>query len=201
RTWNPVLPLVDALRARLSPRSARYVHWGTTSKNIIDTALALQIRDTYDVVLRETAAIESTLANLARRHRDTVMAGRTHGQHARPVTLGSKWAVWLDELLRQDERLRASRPRVLVGELGGAVGTMAALGRPGLRVQARLMKRLGLGVPRVPSKTAGDRFAEFFLLLGLLSGTLGKIAHNVYNLHPTAVAQPPALVQAHIATT
>jgi 3-carboxy-cis,cis-muconate cycloisomerase len=201
RTWNPVMPLVDALRARLSPRAARYVHWGTTSKNIIDTALALQIRDTYAVVLRETAAIERTLADLARRHRDTVMAGRTHGQHALPVTFGYKCAVWLDELLRQDERLRASRPRVLVGELGGAVGTLAALGRPGLRVQARLMKRLGLGVPRVPSKTAGDRFAEFFLLLGLLSGTLGKIAQNVYNLQQTDVDEATEFVEGKVGST
>ncbi len=201
RTWNPVMPLVDALRARLTPGAARYVHWGTTSKNIIDTALALQIRDTYPVVLGGSAALRRTLAALARKHRDTVMAGRTHGQHALPVTFGYKCAVWLDELLRQEERLRASRPRVLVGELGGAVGTLAALGRPGLRVQARLMKRLGLGVPRVPSKTAGDRFAEFFLLLGMLSATLGKIGQNVYNLQQTEVDEATEFVEGKVGSS
>ena len=113
------------------------------------------------------------------------MAGRTHGQHALPVTFGYKAAVWLDEVLRQRERLVDSRPRVLVGEFGGAVGTLASLGRKGLRVQNRLMARLGLGVPAIPAKTAGDRFAEFFLLLAMLSATLGKIAQNIYNLQVT----------------
>ena len=186
-TWNPVMPLVNALRGVLRPSAARWVHWGTTSKNIIDTALALQIKDTYGVVGGEIDGIAAELARLARQHRDTVMAGRTHGQHALPVTLGYKAAVWLDEVLRQKERLEASRPRVLVGELGGAVGTMAALGRKGLAVQDRLMARLGLGVPLIAAKTAGDRFAEFFLMLAMMSATLGKIAQNIYNLQVTDV--------------
>jgi adenylosuccinate lyase len=187
RTWNPVMPLVDALRAVLPPRSARWVHWGATSKNIMDTGTALQIRDSYAVVLRGIDEVADALATLAERHRDTLMAGRTHGQHALPVTFGYKAAVWLDELGRQRERLLASRPRVLVGEFGGAIGTLAALGRPGLEVQKRMMRRLGLGVPLVPAKTAGDRFAEFFLLLAMLSATLGKIAQNIYNLQQTDV--------------
>jgi adenylosuccinate lyase len=187
RTWNPVMPLVDALRAVLPPRSARWVHWGATSKNIMDTGTALQIRDSYEVVLRGLDEVADALAALASRHRDTLMAGRTHGQHALPVTFGFKAAVWLDELDRQRERLQASRPRVLVGEFGGAIGTLAALARPGLEVQKRLMRRLGLGVPLVPSKTAGDRFAEFFLMLAMLSATLGKIGQNIYNLQQTDV--------------
>jgi 3-carboxy-cis,cis-muconate cycloisomerase len=186
-TWNPVMPLVDALRKVVRPSAARWIHWGATSKNIIDTALALQIKATYGVVERELEAVAAQLARLARRHRDTVMAGRTHGQHALPVTFGYKAAVWLDEVLRQGERLEESKPRVLVGEFGGAVGTMASLGRTGLAVQDRLMDRLGLGVPRIAAKTAGDRFAEFFLLLALISATLGKIGQNVYNLQVTDV--------------
>src|SRR5262245_65838713 len=94
-SWNPVMPLVDALRRTLSPASARFVHWGATSKNIIDTATALQVRDTYAVVQAELDVISDVLAGLARRHRDTVMAGRTHGQHAVPLTLGYKCPVWL----------------------------------------------------------------------------------------------------------
>jgi adenylosuccinate lyase len=187
RTWNPVVPLVDALRARLPRAAAAWVHWGATSKNVIDTATALQIQASYAVILRQLDGVERALARLAARHRDTLMAGRTHGQHALPVTFGWKCAVWLDELMRHRERLEASRPRVLVGEWGGAVGTFAALGRRGLRVEKRLMQRLGLGVPRVAVKTAGDRFAEFFLLLAMLSATLGKIAQNVYNLQLTDV--------------
>ena len=201
RTWNPVMPLVNALCARLPAQAARYVHWGATSRNIIDTATALQIRATYDTVLRELDALESALARLAARHRDTVMAGRTHGQHALPVTFGWKCAVWLDELMRQRERLVQSRPRVLTGEFGGAVGTLAALGASGLRVEQRLMRRLGLGVPRVPVKTAGDRFAEFFLLLAMLSATLGKIAQNVYNLQVTDVDEVTEFASGKVGST
>jgi 3-carboxy-cis,cis-muconate cycloisomerase len=187
RTWNPVVPLVDGLRGRLSPRAAACVHWGAPSKNVFDTGLALQVKDSYAVVLANLAGVASLLAGLAEEHRDTVMAGRTHGQHALPITFGFKVAAWLDEVLRCDERLREGRRRVLVGEFGGAVGTQAALGRRGLRVQARLLKRLGLGVPAIPVKTAGDRLAEFVLHLGMLSATLGKVAQNIYNLQQTDV--------------
>ena len=200
-TWNPVMPLVNALRGVLRPSAARWVHWGTTSKNIIDTALALQIKDSYGVVGGEIDAIAAELARLAERHRDTVMAGRTHGQHALPVTFGYKAAVWLDEVLRQKERLEASRPRVLVGELGGAVGTMAALGRKGLAVQDRLMERLGLGVPVIAAKTAGDRFAEFFLVLAMMSSTLGKIAQNIYNLQVTDVDEVVEFTEGKVGST
>jgi adenylosuccinate lyase len=200
-TWNPVMPLVDALRRTLSPASARFVHWGATSKNIIDTGTALQIRDTYAVVLAELDVLSDVLAGLARRHRDTVMAGRTHGQHALPITFGYKCAVFLDEVMRQRERLEATRPRVLVGEFGGAVGTLAALGRPGLRVQQRLMRRLGLKAPLVPTKTAGDRFAEFFLALAMVSATLGKIAANVYNLQQTDVDEATEFVEGKVGSS
>ena len=185
RTWNPVVPLVDGLRSRLSARAAGYVHWGATSKNIFDTGLVLQVKDSYAVILGNLADVASLLAGLAETHRDTIMAGRTHGQHALPVTFGFKAAAWLDEILRAEQRLQESRKRVLVGEFGGAVGTLASLGRHGLRVKALLMKRLELGEPRIPVKTAGDRLAEFVLQLGMLSATLGKIAQNIYNLQQT----------------
>jgi 3-carboxy-cis,cis-muconate cycloisomerase len=200
-SWNPVMPLVDALRRVLRPASARWVHWGATSKNIMDTGTALQIKDSYAVVLAEVDAIAELLATLAVRHRETVMAGRTHGQHALPITFGYKVAVWLDELMRQRDRLLESRGRVLVGEFGGAVGTLAALGRKGLRVQDRLMRRLGLGVPVVPTKTAGDRFAEFFILLAMLSGTLGKIGQNVYNLQQTDIDEVTEFVEGKIGSS
>ena len=200
-TWNPVMPLVNALRKVVKPSAAAWVHWGATSKNIIDTALALQIKDTYVVVERELDAVADELARLARKHRDTVMAGRTHGQHALPVTFGYKAAVWLDELGRQRERLESSRGRVLVGEFGGAVGTMAALGRDGLRAQERLMARLGLGVPLIAAKTAGDRFAEFFLVLAMISSTLGKIGQNVYNLQVTDVDEAVEFTEGKLGST
>ncbi|MEO8500842.1 MAG: lyase family protein, partial [Vicinamibacteria bacterium] len=187
QTWNPILPLVNALRARLSPKAAQWVHWGATSKNIMDTGSALQIKATYRVVHDGLDRIERALVVLARKHRDTLMAARTHGQQAIPVTLGYKVAVWIDEVRRQRERLLESEKRVLVCEFGGAVGTMAATGRIGLRIQEGYGARLGLGFPLIPTKTAGDRFAEFFLLLSSISGTFSKIAAAVYNHQQTDI--------------
>ena len=186
-TWNPVVPLVNALRAVISPSAARYVHWGATSKNIFDTGLMLQIKDAYAIVLDDLGALGDSLAKLAEEHRGTVMAGRTHGQHAIPITFGFKAAVWLDEVHRQRERLEEARPRILVGEFGGAVGTLASLGPIGLEVEHRLMEKLGLAEPVIPVKTSGDRVAEFVLLLCMLSATLGKVAQNIYNLQQTDI--------------
>ena len=188
-TWNPVLPLVNALRARLPAKAAQWVHWGATSKNIMDTGSAIQIRATYRVVYDGLDRIERALLVLARKHRDTLMAARTHGQQAIPVTLGYKVAVWIDEIRRQRERLLESEKRVLVCEFGGAVGTMAATGKIGLRIQQRFAARLGLLYPSIPTKTAGDRFAEFFLLLSSISGTFSKIGAAIYNHQQTDIDQ------------
>ena len=186
-TWNPILPLVNALRARLPEKAAQWVHWGATSKNIMDTGSALQIKATYRVVHGGLDRIERALIVLARKHRDTLMAARTHGQQAIPVTLGYKVAVWIDEIRRQRERLLESEKRVLVCEFGGAVGTMAAAGKIGLKIQECFAARLGLGFPLIPTKTAGDRFAEFFLLLSSISGTFSKIGAAVYNHQQTDI--------------
>lgn len=187
QTWNPILPLVNALRARLPENAAPWVHWGATSKNIMDTGSALQIKATYGVVKDGLDRIERALVVLAKKHRDTLMAARTHGQQAIPVTLGYKVAVWIDEIRRQRERLLESEKRVLVCEFGGAVGTMAATGKIGLKIQERFAARLGLRYPTIPTKTAGDRFAEFFLVLSSISGTFSKIAAAVYNHQQTDI--------------
>jgi adenylosuccinate lyase len=187
RTWNPVVPLLDELRKKLSPAARGVLHWGATSKNIFDTGLVLQVKDSYGAIETGLWRVMERLAALSEEHRYTLMAGRTHGQHAIPVTFGFKAAAWLDELLRHEERIAASRPRVLVGEFGGAVGTLASLGGKGLEVHARLMARLDLGVAVAPVKTAGDRLAEFILLLSMLSASLGKIGQNLYNLQQTDV--------------
>jgi 3-carboxy-cis,cis-muconate cycloisomerase len=187
RTWNPILPLVNALRTRLPKSAAQWVHWGATSKNIMDTGSAIQIKATYRVVYDGLDRIERALVALAKKHRDTLMAARTHGQQAIPVTLGYKVAVWIDEIRRQRERLRESEKRVLVCEFGGAVGTMAATGRIGLRIQERYGARLSLGHPTIPPKTAGDRFAEFFLILSSISGTFSKIGAAIYNHQQTDI--------------
>jgi len=187
RTWNPILPLVNALRARLPGSAAQWVHWGATSKNIMDTGSAIQIKATYRVVYDGLDRIERALVALAKKHRGTLMAARTHGQQAIPVTLGYKVAVWIDEIRRQRERLLESEKRVLVCEFGGAVGTMAATGKIGLKIQERYGARLGLGHPTIPTKTAGDRFAEFFLILSSISGTFSKIGAAIYNHQQTDI--------------
>ena len=187
RTWNPVVPLLDELRKKLSPAARGVLHWGATSKNIFDTGLVLQVKDSCDVLQSRLWTVTDRLAAIAEEHRHTLMAGRTHGQHAIPVTFGFKAAAWLDEILRHEERFAQSRPRILVGEFGGAVGTLAALGGKGLEIQSRLMARLDLGVAAAPVKTAGDRIAEFVLLLCMLSASLGKIAQNLYNLQQTDI--------------
>lgn len=187
RTWNPVVPIIEACRNVLPPPSARFLHWGATSKNIFDTGMILQTRQACTLLLSQLGLVEAELARLSELHRRTVMAGRTHGQHALPVSFGFQCATWLDELMRRRQRLSEAHERVLFGEFGGAVGTLASLGRRGLKVQRLMMERLKLSVPAVPVKTAGDRLAEFTLSLAMLSASLGKAAQNVYNLQRTDV--------------
>ena len=174
----PILPLVHQL-ARQAGDAGGYVHWGATTQDIMDTAVALQLRDAFDLVRADIAALRHILAGLARRHRDTPMAGRTHLQQALPVTFGYKAAIWLDMFDRHAERLAQARPRVLVGQFAGAAGTLASLGDRGLEVQQALMEELGLGVPASTWHVARDGFAEAVNLMAVITGSLGKIATDV----------------------
>jgi 3-carboxy-cis,cis-muconate cycloisomerase len=142
----PILPLVQQL-VRQCGDAGRYLHWGATTQDIMDTAVVLQIRAGLGIVADDIVVLRKTLAELALRYRDTPMAGRTHLQQALPVTFGSKCAVWLAMFDRHLERLDQLRPRVLVGQFAGAAGTLASLGGKGLEVQAAMMAELGLGVP------------------------------------------------------
>ena len=174
----PILPLVRQL-SRLSGESGRYVHWGATTQDIMDTAVVLQVRDALLVIESDLTELRSILVRLAQRHRSTPMAGRTHLQQALPVTFGYKVAVWLSMFDRHAERLQQLRPRVLVGEFGGAAGTLASLGDRGLEVQKALMEELDLGIPLATWHVARDGFAEAVNFLGLLTGSLGKVACDV----------------------
>src|SRR5436853_7352639 len=130
----PILGLVRQLSAALG-EAGRYVHWGATTQDIMDTAVVLQVRAGLEIIESDIAALRGILAGLARRYRDTPMAGRTHLQQALPVTFGYKCAIWLAMFDRHAERLREIRPRVLVGQFAGAAGTLASLGDRGLEVQ------------------------------------------------------------------
>lgn len=184
----PILPLVHQL-AKMCGESGRYVHWGATTQDIMDTAVVLQVRDALDLVESELADLRGILARLAKQYRDTPMAGRTHLQQALPVTFGYKVAVWLAMFDRHQARFAQARPRVLVGEFAGAAGTLASLGDQGLEVQKAMMEELGLGVPVATWHVARDGLAEVVNLLGLLTGSLGKVAYDVMLMAATELAE------------
>ncbi|WP_038912321.1 class-II fumarase/aspartase family protein [Dickeya dadantii] len=174
----PILPLVHQI-SKQAGASGGYVHWGATTQDIMDTAVVLQIRDAFDLIEADIRSLRNTLADLARRYRNTPMAGRTHLQQALPITFGYKAAIWLDMFDRHAERLEQARPRILVGEFAGAAGTLASLGDNGLVVQKAMMEELKLGVPTSTWHVARDGFAEAVNLLAVITGSLGKIAYDV----------------------
>jgi 3-carboxy-cis,cis-muconate cycloisomerase len=184
----PIVGVVHQL-AKQCGEAGRYVHWGATTQDIMDTATVLQVRDALALVDDDLAAIETALAGLADKHRRTVMAGRTHLQHALPVTFGYKAAVWLGMMQRHRQRLAELRPRVLVGQFAGAAGTLASLGDEGLAVHDALMDELGLGKASVPWHVARDGLAETVSFLALVGGSLGKIATDVMLMMQTEVAE------------
>src|SRR3954463_4007220 len=184
----PILPLVHQLVEQCGD-AGRYVHWGATTQDIMDTALVLQIRAGLAIIESDIAALRGILAGLARRYRDTPMAGRTHLQQALPVTFGYKAAIWLAMFDRHAERLEQLKPRVLVGQFAGAAGTLASLGDKGLEVQKAFCEELDLGVPVSTWHVARDGFAEVVNLLGLITGSLGKIALDVMIMASTEFAE------------
>lgn len=188
-TGYPVVGLVRQLSALAGPEAGRWTHWGATTQDILDTALVLALREGLALIGRDLDAVIAALAARAREHRDTVMAGRTHLQHALPVTFGLKCAVWLAPLLSTRERLAQMAPRLFRVQFGGAAGTLASLGDRGLDVVRELARELDLAEPDVPWHVARDAFAEAVSLLGLLTGALAKMATDVMLLMQTEVAE------------
>jgi 3-carboxy-cis,cis-muconate cycloisomerase len=184
----PIVGVVHQLASQCG-EAGRYVHWGATTQDIMDTAAVLQIREALALVDDDLAALKTALAALAKKHRKTVMAGRTHLQHALPITFGYKSAVWLSMILRHRKRLAELRPRVLVGQFAGAAGTLASLGDKGLAVHDALMEELKLGRASIPWHVARDGPAETVAFLGLVTGTLAKIATDVALMMQTEVGE------------
>ncbi len=177
----PILPLLEQI-AHSSPEAARYIHWGATTQDIMDTGLALILGRVLDRVEILAGALGDELAAKADAHRATVMPGRTHAQPAVPITFGGKLAVWLDELTRHVERLGAVRDRVVVVQLFGAAGTAAALGPESRAVRHGVAQRLGLGAVDVPWHAARDAVAEAGFVLAVTASTCGKLAREVVEL-------------------
>ncbi|MGJ4939328.1 class-II fumarase/aspartase family protein [Bradyrhizobium sp. HKCCYLS1011] len=180
----PILPLVHQL-SEAAGEAGRYVHWGATTQDIMDTANVLQIRAALGIVGRDLLEFRRILAAMAGRYRDTPMAGRTHLQQALPVTFGYKVAVWLSSIDRHIERLDQALPRILVGEFSGAAGTLASVGDRGLEMQRLLCEELDLHQPSITWHVARDGLAEAVTLLGLITGSLGKIATDVMLMSAT----------------
>ncbi len=180
----PILPLVHQM-VKQCGEAGRYVHWGATTQDIMDTAMILQVRAGLEIIENDIAELRGILAGLSKRYRDTPMAGRTHLQQALPVTFGYKTAIYLAMFDRHAERLAQLKPRVLVGQFAGAAGTLASLGDKGFEMQQALCEELGLGVPVSTWHVARDGLAEVMNFFGLVTGSLGKIALDIMMMAST----------------
>ncbi len=186
---HDIAALVRALAEACGPSGA-YVHLGATSSDIIDTAMALQLRNAIDLIEKKLNNLEETLMEKAEQHKGTAMMGRTHGQHALPITLGFKFAVWMRENARHIQRLRECRPRVLVGKMSGAVGTQAGLGPHAIKIQELVIKRLGVKPAQISTQIVQrDRYAELICLLAIIASTLDKMATEVRELQRPEIGE------------
>ena len=192
-TAHPIVPAIRALEKICDNGAGEFIHYGATTQDIMDTGLILQIKKVWPLILRDLKAARDALAELARKHRSTPMVGRTHGQQALPLTFGYKCAVWVDEIGRHLERCSEAEQRIFSGNITGAVGTMAAFGEKGQKIQKRALQYLELSVPNICWHSSRDRICELANLLTQISATLGKIAREIYALQQVEfgeVAEP-----------
>lgn len=192
RAGNVAIPLVKILTARVAeadPQAARWVHYGATSQDVLDTGLVLQLREAFRVVDADLARAMAAAAALARAHRDTPMAGRTWLQQALPITFGLKMAGTLDALMRHRERIDQARPRILALQFGGAAGTLASLGNKGPEVARLLAERLDLSLPDTPWHGQRDRVLEAAGLLAGLVASAAKAARDIALMMQTEIGE------------
>jgi adenylosuccinate lyase len=189
QTGHSTLGLIRCLIEMLPQHAQEWVYYGATVQDLSDTWTALVARNVGDVLERDLRRLEAAALTLAREHRDLIMCGRTHGQPGLPITFGFKAAVWASELRRHRARLAQGRQRWEVVQLGGALGTMQFWGEAALPLLEEFAHRLGLGVPDIAWLTARDRIAEFVGLLALVTGTLGKIGNEIYQLQRPEIGE------------
>lgn len=189
RDGVPIPALVKALRRGVGKRAAPYVHWGATSQDILDTGLVLRLKDALNLLSARLEEIIATLAAKAHEHRAVVMAARTRSQIATPMTFGLKVATWLAPLLRHRDRLAELRPRLEVVQLGGAAGTLAALGDDDIAVMEGLAAELKLAAPPLPWHGQGDTMVELGGWLSLVTGSLGKMGEDIVLLGQSEVGE------------
>jgi adenylosuccinate lyase len=189
RIKHPLVPALKAVEKLCREGHGEYIHFGPTTQDVLDTGVALQVRDAHAIYLRDMKSIGRGLYRLAETHKAAPMAGRTHGVQALPITFGHKAAIWLSEMRRNYERLRGLESRVFVGGMVGAVGTQASYGPRAFELERRVMKRLGLGIAEINWQPARDRFAEYVCVLAIVGQTLGKIANEIINLEHTEIGE------------
>jgi len=186
---HDIMSLVRAFAEVCGPSGA-YIHLGATSYDIVDTAKALQFREALDIISKKLDDLELILLRQADRYKNTIMIGRTHGQHALPITFGLKLSVWMREISRHIQRLRECRKRLIVGKMSGAVGTQAGLGRQALKIQELVMKKLGLKAAEVSTQIIQrDRHAELICILAMIASTLDKFATEIRELQRTEIGE------------
>ncbi|MCC2595877.1 adenylosuccinate lyase [Pusillimonas sp. MFBS29] len=188
RIKHSLVPMLKQLIAQCGDHG-QWVHYGPTTQDVLDTGTVLQLKEAHAIFLRDLKACARELARLAQAHRDTLMAGRTHGVQALPITFGHKCAIWLDEVSRHHERMRQIEPRLFVGMLIGAVGTQASLGAEARELEEMTCATLGLAVPDISWGPARDRFAEYANLLAMVGATFSKIGNELRNLQRNEFAE------------
>lgn len=192
RAGNLAIPLVKALTREVSQadaEAARYVHWGSTSQDVIDTGAMLQLRDALDLMISLIDRAAADFAQLAERHRNTIGAGRTLLQHALPIPFGLRFANYAAALARSSQRLRTLREHNLALQFGGAAGTLASLKDNGFEIGQALSRSLGLPLPDAPWHTQRDRLVEIAAAIGIMTGTCGKIGRDIQLLMQTDVGE------------
>lgn len=186
---HDIMALVQAL-SEVAGQSGAYVHLGATSADIVDTSTALQLKEAAELLEKRLSFLEKTLLDEALQYKRTIMIGRTHGQHALPITLGFKFAVWLRENARHIQRFRQCQERLVVGKMSGAVGTQAGLGSNALKIQELVMQKLGLKAADISTQIIQrDIHAEFVCLLAMIGSTLDKIATEVRELQRPEIGE------------
>lgn len=195
-THHPLIPILKVFTA-LCGDAGKYVHWGVTTQDILDTATVLQVRDAFQALFAKLITLNQALCNNAQYHKKTLMMGRTNGQQALPITLGFKFAVWAAESQRHIERLLSCKERLFVGQFSGAVGTLASLEEHGFVLREKIFTILDLKETAITWNTSRDNFVELASVIGIMASTLGKIGQEIYALQKQEIAELEEYVAPH----
>ncbi|MBN1828072.1 MAG: adenylosuccinate lyase family protein [Deltaproteobacteria bacterium] len=182
QTQHSLMPLLRGLQRVCENNYGEFIHYGATTQDIEDTGMILELKDAWNILFRDLRTAEALLIDLSVRHRDEVMAGRTHGQQALPITLGLKFAIWASEIRRHLERFKEMRNRLFVVMLHGGAGTAAALGPKAVETIHLFAKELNLGMPDAGWGNARDNMAEYAVCVAMAAATIGKISNEIFEL-------------------